>query len=119
MAEAQTYTGGCHCGAVRFEVTASLDSVISCNCSICEKRGLLLVFAAPDQFRLLSGGDHLTDYRFNKKVIHHLFCRDCGIESFARGTGPDGREMIAVNVRCLDGVESGTLSPTPFDGRSL
>ncbi len=67
MADAKTYTGGCHCGAVRFEVTGSLDRVISCNCSICEKRGLLLTFAAPDQFKLLSGGDTLADYQFNKR----------------------------------------------------
>ena len=61
MPDAKIYTGGCHCGAVRFEVTGSLDKVISCNCSIREKRGLLLIFAAPDQFKLLSGGDKLAD----------------------------------------------------------
>ena len=71
MADAKTFTGGCHCGAVRYEVTGSLDKVISCNCSICEKRGLLLIFAAADQFKLLSGADKLADYQFNKKVIHH------------------------------------------------
>jgi hypothetical protein len=116
---AKTYTGGCHCGRVRYQVTADLNRVISCNCSICEKRGLLLAFATPDQFTLTAGQNDLTDYQFNKKVIHHLFCSGCGIESFARGTGPDGREMVAINVRCLDGVDPGTLTPTPFDGRSL
>jgi len=47
MAEKKTYTGGCHCGEVRFEVTADLSSVVSCNCSICQKRGALWVFVAP------------------------------------------------------------------------
>ena len=93
--------------------------MISCNCSICQKRGLLLAFTTPDQFTLTAGPNDLTDYRFNKKVIRHLFCPECGIESFARGTGPDGREMVAINVRCLDGVDPVTLTPTPFDGRSL
>ena len=119
MAEPRTYTGGCHCGAVRFEVTAALDPVISCNCSICQKRGLLLIFAPPDRFKLLSGADRLADYQFNKRVIHHLFCPDCGVEAFARGVGPDGKEMIALNVRCLDGVDPDSLTLTPFDGRSL
>lgn len=118
MADAQTYTGGCHCGAVRYEVTLALDPVISCNCSICTKRGSLLSFATPDQFKLLSGGDNLTDYLFNKHVIHHLHCTTCGVESFARGKRPDGQEMIAINVRCLDGVDVGALKLTPFDGRS-
>lgn len=118
MAEPQTYTGGCHCGAVRYEVTLALDPVISCNCSICTKRGHLLSFTTPDKFKLLSGGDQLTDYQFNKHVIHHLFCPKCGTESFARGKRPDGKEMVAINVRCLDGVDIAALKLTPFDGRS-
>jgi hypothetical protein len=119
MVHAKTYEGGCHCGAVRYEVTADLDKVIACNCSICTKRGLLLTFTPASQFTLLSGQDGLTDYLFNKKVIHHLFCATCGVESFARGIGPDGSEMIAVNVRCLDGVDVSSLKPKPFDGKNM
>jgi len=119
MADTETYTGGCHCGAVRYEVTGSLDKVLSCNCSICEKRGLLLIFAPADQFKLLSGSDKLTDYQFNKKIIHHQFCRDCGVESFARGTPPGAGETVAINVRCLDGVDLGALMLTPYDGKKL
>jgi hypothetical protein len=118
MAEPQTYTGGCHCGHVRYEATLALDPVIACNCSICTKRGSLLSFATLDQFKLLSGGEALTDYQFNKHVIHHLFCPKCGVESFARGRRPDGQEMIAINVRCLDGVDVAALQPRPFDGKS-
>ena len=82
---AQTYTGGCHCGRVRYQVTADLSRVISCNCSHCQKRGLLLAFTTPDQFSLTTGESELSDYQFNKKVIHHLFCSQCGIQSFAPG----------------------------------
>ena len=42
---------------------------------------------------------------------------DCGIESFARGTAPDGKEMVAINVRCLDGVDVKSLTLMPFNGR--
>jgi hypothetical protein len=119
MAYAKTYTGGCHCGEVRYETTTDLASVMSCNCSICTKRGALWTFVKPDQFALRSGEEDLSDYQFNKKMIHHLFCSVCGIESFARGKGPDGSEMVAVNVRCLDGVDIAALTPAPFDGRSL
>jgi hypothetical protein len=118
MTETQTYTGGCHCGHVRYEVTVALDPVISCNCSICTKRGHLLSFTTPDKFKLLSGGEGLVDYQFNKHVIHHLFCPKCGVQSFARGRRPDGQESIAINVRCLDDVDIGALKLTPFDGRS-
>jgi hypothetical protein len=120
MAEPKTYTGGCHCGAVRYEVQADLGSVVQCNCSICTKRGSILAFAPADRFKLLAGESVLKDYQFNKKVIHHLFCPTCGVESFARGTRPgDGAQMVAINVRCLDGVDVDALQPKKFDGKSL
>ncbi len=119
MPETAKHSGGCHCGHVRFEVEISLEPIVSCNCSICQKRGALLTFVPAPQFKLLSGQDDLTDYQFNKKIIHHLFCSHCGVASFAQGTGPDGSEMIAINVRCLDDVDPAALSPMSFDGRSL
>jgi hypothetical protein len=119
MADPKTYQGGCHCGEVRYEATADLSRVIACNCSICQKHGLLLTFIPAADFKLLSGETALSDYQFNKKRVHHLFCRTCGTESFARGSKPDGTQMIAVNVRCLDGVDAAGIEARPFDGRSL
>lgn len=120
MTDLTTYTGGCHCGKVRFEVKADLSGdVIACNCSICAKSGYLLAFAPAEQLKLLSGEDALTDYQFNKKMVHHLFCSTCGVRSFGRGKGPDGKEMVAINVRCLDGVDPASLKIKPVDGKSL
>jgi hypothetical protein len=118
MPEPKTCTGSCHCGAVRFGATLDLSNVIECNCSHCERKGLLLAFTAPAQFTLRSGETDLTEYRFNKKVIQHLFCRHCGVEPFARGQMPDGTPMMAINVRCLEGLEIDSLKRKPFDGRS-
>lgn len=115
----QKYTGGCHCGKVRFEVDMDLGEVVSCNCSMCSKRGSLLAFVPAENFKLISGEGDLTDYQFNKKVIHHLFCSTCGILSFGRGAGPDGKEMVAVNVRCLDDVDAEGLKVVKYDGKSL
>ncbi|MFC5069334.1 GFA family protein [Flaviflagellibacter deserti] len=115
---AQHYTGGCQCGAVRYEVTADIDKTISCNCSRCGKLGSILAFAPAEQFTLLQGEDQLTEYRFNRNVISHLFCKICGIESFARAEMPDGTKMAAINVRCLDGIEIETLSPMQYNGRA-
>ena len=119
MTELRTFTGGCHCGLVRFETTLDLGNVIACNCSICSKKGLLLAFVPAERFALRAGEVQLTDYQFNRKTIHHEFCPVCGIEAFARGTAPDGAQMVAVNVRCLDDSDLSTISTTPFDGRSL
>ena len=119
MPDTQTYGGGCHCGRVRYQVTTNLEPVYSCNCSICQKRGALWTYVTPAEFKLLSGQDELSDYQFNKKAIHHLFCRNCGISSFATGRLEDGSEGIGINVRCLDGVKVEALALTPFDGKSL
>jgi hypothetical protein len=119
MSEAKRYEGGCHCGKVRYEVTAALDRGMACNCSICSKKGTLLTFVPADHFKLLSGEESLTDYQFGKKHIHHLFCSTCGVGSFARGSTPDGRSMCAINIRCLDDVDISSLPITHFDGKSL
>ena len=66
-----------------------------------------------DKFTLETGEDDLTDYQFNKHVIHHLFCKTCGIKSFARGNGPTG-PTVAINVRCLDGVDVSKSEREPF-----
>lgn len=60
----------------------------------------------------------MTEYRFNTGTIRHLFCKTCGIQSFGFGTLPDGTEMAAINVNCLDGIEPRALSVTAYDGRS-
>jgi hypothetical protein len=118
MSTEQTYSGGCHCGRVRFEVTAGLERVIACNCSICSKKAYLLAFVPAAQFRLVSGEETLTDYQFNKKRIHHLFCSVCGIESFSRGTNAEGQPMYSINALCLDDVDKASLNVTHFDGKN-
>lgn len=114
-----THRGGCHCQAVRYQVELDLSApVITCNCSICSKSGTMLAFVPAASFELSSGEEALTEYRFNKKAIAHLFCSTCGIRSFARGTMPDGTPVVAVNVRCLDDVDLGALTVQQVDGKS-
>jgi hypothetical protein len=117
MSETKRYTGSCHCGAVKYEVDLALDNVVSCNCSICSRSGTLLTFAPTEAFNLLQGDESLREYRFNKHVINHNFCTTCGIKSFAHGVGPKG-PMVAINVRCLEGVDLDELTIQKFDGRS-
>jgi hypothetical protein len=119
MSEPKKYTGGCHCGKVRYEVTVDLsEPAITCNCSMCGRSGTMLRFVPASDFKLLSGSDVLTDYRFNSKVISHLFCSVCGIKSFAGGIGKDGVETRAINVRCLDDVDPTSIPTHQFDGKS-
>jgi hypothetical protein len=115
----KTYTGGCHCKKVRYEVELELDTVISCNCSICTKRGWLLTFAPKSAFKLITGEEEVTDYQFNKHLIHHLFCTTCGTASYSVGSDAEGNESVAINVRCVDDVDIDGLTIQKFDGKSL
>jgi hypothetical protein len=112
----QTMSGGCHCGRVRFRVTADLSAVIYCNCSICAKKGFLHLIVPPDAFELVSGADALTTYRFNTGTARHTFCATCGIHPFyVPRSDPD---KIDVNARCLEDVDLAALKPHLFDGQN-
>jgi hypothetical protein len=109
-------TGGCHCGRVRFKVTADLSRVTDCNCSICTKKGFLHLIVRPQEFELVSGAEALTTYTFNTGTAKHTFCATCGIHPFyVPRSDPD---KIDVNVRCLDGVDLAAIKPLAFDGRN-
>ncbi|HTQ02776.1 MAG TPA: GFA family protein [Polyangiaceae bacterium] len=118
MGELKTYQGGCHCGAVRYEATTDLGTVLECNCSHCSRKGFLLTFVSSDHFKLLRGEDALTEYQFNKHVVHHLFCKTCGIQSFSWGVRPDGTKSHMLNVRCLDEVDHASYTVKQVDGKS-
>jgi hypothetical protein len=101
MTASDTFTGGCHCGAVRFQVVVDKYQVTECNCSICDKKGFLHLIVPSEKFTLLQGAEALTTYTFNTGVAKHTFCRICGIHSFyVPRSHPDG---FSVNLRCLDG----------------
>jgi hypothetical protein len=118
MGLSNAYEGSCHCGQVKYKANVDLSRIISCNCSICSRRGTLLAFTPASEFTLLSGDGNLADYQFGKRSIHHLFCKTCGVSSFSKGRMPDGTEMRAINVRCLPEVDLGSLKITPYDGKS-
>ena len=112
----QTMEGGCHCGCVRFRVTADLARVTECNCSMCTKKGFLHLIVEQPQFELLRGKDELTTYTFNTGVAKHLFCKMCGVKSFyIPRSHPDG---YSVNVRCLEPATIRKIAVIPFDGKN-
>ena len=112
--------GSCHCGRVAFEVEGELVGALSCNCSICRRKGSLLWFVPREALRLTTDEAELATYTFNRHVIRHRFCARCGIHPFGEGTDPKtGRAMAAVNIRCLEGVEPDAIPVQTFDGSSL
>jgi hypothetical protein len=114
-----THKGSCHCGRVAFEVDGEIDGAMSCNCSICQRKGSLLWFVPHDRLRLLTADDAASTYKFNRHVIAHRFCPTCGIHPYGEGTDPKGNRMAAINIRCLEGIELESIPVKKFDGRSL
>ena len=109
--------GGCHCGAVRFEAEVpQAVEVLDCNCSMCAKTGYLHLIVPAADFRLVSGADSLTDYRFNSGTARHLFCAACGIKSFyVPRSHPDG---YSISLRAIDDATALDITVTPYDGRN-
>lgn len=115
----ETYHGACHCRNVRYQVELDLAApAIECNCSHCQIKGFILQFTGPEKFTLLQGEEELKPYRFNKHVIEHLFCTDCGVQPFGKGKNADGSDAIAINLRTLDGIAIDALNRVPYDGKS-
>jgi hypothetical protein len=110
------YEGGCHCGAVKFEVEAPEEiEVEDCNCSVCKMTGFLHMIVPQSKFTLLSGNDSLTTYTFNTGVAQHKFCKVCGVKSFyIPRSNPDG---VDVNTRCLS-TQPRSVKVVSFDGHN-
>lgn len=112
--ELETFAGGCHCGAVRFEVDLERLEAVECNCSICTKKGYLHLIVPKERFRLLAGAEALATYTFNTHVAKHHFCRSCGMHAFyVPRSHPDG---FSANLRCLDGAPLARFTIRAFDG---
>jgi hypothetical protein len=113
------YQGSCHCGQVAFEVEGDMGDVLACNCSICQRKGSLLWFIPRTALTLKTPEDKLASYTFNKHVIQHRFCPNCGIHPFGEGAAPNGDKMAAVNVRCLEGIDIESLKVQHYNGRDI
>jgi hypothetical protein len=113
------YKGSCHCGKIAFEVEGEIKEAMSCNCSMCGRKGSLLWFVPRDKLRLLTPEENIGTYTFNKHVIKHCFCKTCGIHAYGEGADAKGNKMAAINIRCLENLELSSVPVKHFDGRSL
>jgi hypothetical protein len=112
-----TISGGCHCRAVRFEAEVPAEvELLDCNCSICAMTGFKHLIVPHADFRLLSGREALTAYRFGTGTAEHLFCSVCGVKSFYQPRSHP--EAWSVNANALDDASGLALTVRTFDGRN-
>lgn len=104
----RTYQGSCHCGSVRFEVETDFPELTTCDCSICRRKNALMVKVHESKFRLLSGEESLTGYRFRTRTARHFFCKLCGIYPFHRKRVTPNN--LGINVFCLEGFDPTGIS---------
>ena len=116
----KTYSGGCHCGAVRFEAEVDLaGGTLKCNCSSCAKARSWLVFAPSGRFRLTAGAESRRTISGRRRgapepTIRFHFCKTCGIRTPARGElEAMGGVFYAVQVPLLDDVDPDELAAAP------
>jgi hypothetical protein len=107
----------CHCGAVEFSVLLpmGLNAPCRCDCSLCRRRGTVVVDVDLPNLSVIKGTDALTLYQFNTNTARHYFCKFCGIHTHhQRRSNPN---QYSVNVGCLEGINPLQLGPIiTFDG---
>ena len=76
-------TGGCLCGAVRYEIEGPLPAPSACHCAQCRRQhGALGVYTlAPTDHYRIKGGRHIVWYE-SSPGIRRGFCKHCGSKLF-------------------------------------
>jgi len=116
-ARRRSYTGMCHCGAVKFACQAPEHLVVwQCNCTFCNMLKNWHFIIPESDFTLDEvSRQFVKEYTFNTKVAKHLFCSICGISPFYRPrSNPDG---YAVTLACVDEGQIGSHEYRYFNGR--
>jgi hypothetical protein len=97
-------TGGCNCGAVRFEVAEPLSSARYCHCTRCQRRtgtaASATGAAVPGSFRIVQGEDRLRAWKPDDGH-EKWFCGDCGSAIFTRN--PANHDELGVRLGAIDG----------------
>lgn len=112
----KTWKATCHCGAVELSVRLSdgLNTATRCDCSLCRRKGAIMLTAPLEGVQIVKGADKLSLYMFNTHVAKHWFCSACGIYTHhQRRSNPN---EIGVNAGTLHGIDIRAITPRWADG---
>ena len=122
-----TIKGSCHCGKTSFDIAAEIpEKLTRCTCSFCAKRGALLAYYSPAEFRFSAADEDDGMYRWNKKRVDHHFCKQCGVATFSDspafeqdGSWDGKTRRIGVNARLFDHYDAANAPVMVIDGKNL
>lgn len=101
----KTTTGGCMCGAVRYEASGAPHGTGYCHCRSCRHHTGAPVTAfvdfTPEQVKWVSGSRERYE---SSPGTFRAFCRDCGTTLTWEGHH-SGRDWIEVHIGTLDNPE--------------
>ncbi|TQV86950.1 GFA family protein [Aliikangiella coralliicola] len=119
MSSLKSYQGGCHCGAIQFQISCEpITQGCQCNCSICRRKGATMSAQYFDEhFSLIQGQESLQCYQFGDHAVNHYFCKHCGIYPFHEVSDVPGR--YRVNLGCIERVSLERLQIKTIDGASF
>lgn len=115
--------GRCHCGAIQFEVGEMPAELTSCNCSFCVRRGGLVAYYKPEQFKLATAPSRVWTYQWGDYLVQHHYCPVCGMGTHSEMPGfengqPDfDNPRVAVNVRLFEDLSWEMLPVKHVNGR--
>ena len=112
---AKTYSGSCHCGAVKYTANIDLSKGAGrCNCTFDRKIRSWGAFIKPEDFNLISGKESLKEYHKHEQAPSKFFCKNCGVYIYATGDAEwMGGPFVTVYISSLDDATPEELAATP------
>lgn len=111
------YTGSCHCGNVKFSVETDISTALRCTCSMCKRKGAVMLAGEEGSFKLTEGADKVSKYQFGTETAEHYFCSSCGI--YTHHKPHSNPKIFRVNAGCLEGLDPFSIESVLFDGASI
>ncbi|NVK32536.1 MAG: GFA family protein [Gammaproteobacteria bacterium] len=99
----------CHCGAVALEAVGRIDTLTSCNCSICQRYGALWAYFEPEQVKV-KGSEVLSGYIWGDREIAFKHCKRCGCVTHWTSLAGQAHHLVGLNMRMADPEEIGDLA---------
>ena len=95
----------CHCKQVEAEINLpdNLGKFLKCNCSICKRKGSIMVMVKNEDFKIIKGQNKLNLYQFHTKIAKHYFCSNCGI--YTHHNPRSNSAMTGFNLGCVDEID--------------